>query len=105
MDGSKVRGAVRSRFTPQPKRACARGARRANCCATCSAPRHVARQIQSLYFHVARALQLALRQLLISGFVRRYYLPAAPYGAQAIYSMRRSAVRSVAKRLEMELPE
>jgi hypothetical protein len=62
-------------------------------------------QVEALFFSSTVRANARLRQLFDHGFVRRYYLPAAPYGAQAIYSIGKKAVPLVARRLEVEADE
>jgi len=62
-------------------------------------------QIQALYFGSTVRCNARLRLLFDHGFVSRYYLPAAPFGAQAIYRIGKAAVSLVATRLEMEVDE
>lgn len=49
-------------------------------------------QIQELYFGSVPRCNARLRQLFDHGLVTRYFLPAAPFGAQALYSLGKSAV-------------
>ena len=60
-------------------------------------------QIQSLYFGSVVRSNARLRQLFDHGFVARYYLPAAPFGAQAVYSLGKAALSFIAGKLEMDL--
>jgi hypothetical protein len=62
-------------------------------------------QLEALYFTSTVRCNARLRQLFDYSFVKRYYLPAAPYGAQAIYSIGKNAVPLVARRLEVEADE
>ena len=62
-------------------------------------------QIQTLYFGSLTRCNTRLRRLFDGGFVRRHFLPWAPYGSQAIYSIGASAVTVVASRLEREPDE
>ena len=62
-------------------------------------------QIQALYFHSVVRCNVRLRQLFDHGYVARYYLPAAPFGAQAIYSIGKAAIPLIAKTLEMDMAE
>lgn len=62
-------------------------------------------QIQTLYFGSVVRCNVRLRQLFDHGYVSRYYLPAAPFGAQAIYSVGKAALPLVAEWLEMEMAE
>lgn len=62
-------------------------------------------QIQALYFSSLVRCNARLRLLFDHKFVSRFYPPAAPFGAQAIYSVGRAALPLVARRLELELPE
>ncbi|MBV9864607.1 MAG: replication-relaxation family protein [Abitibacteriaceae bacterium] len=60
-------------------------------------------QLQKLYFSSLGRCNTRLRQLFDHGFVSRYYLPAAPFGAQAIYSIGKAAIPVVAKQVEMDI--
>jgi hypothetical protein len=62
-------------------------------------------QIQFLYFTSLVRCNARLRQLFDHGFVSRYFLPAAPFGAQAVYMLGRQGVPVVARRLDRELDE
>jgi Replication-relaxation len=62
-------------------------------------------QIEALYFGSTPRCNARLRQLFDHGFVSRYYLPAAPFGAQAIYSIGKVAVPVVARSLDIEITE
>lgn len=62
-------------------------------------------QLQALYFSSTVRCNARLRLLFDHGFVRRYYHPAAPYGAQAVYLAGKNAIPIVARRLEMGLAE
>ncbi len=48
-------------------------------------------QLQRLYFTSLVRANARLRLLFDHGFVARYFLPAAPYGAQAVYEVAQSA--------------
>lgn len=97
---------IRSRFKPQP------------CSRLCLEPRdtrlledlflHRAmsrRQLQTLYFGSVQRCKLRLRQLFDHDYVTRHYLSAAPFGAQAIYSVGKAALPLVAQQLELDLAE
>ena len=62
-------------------------------------------QIEALYFTSTPRANARLRQLFDHGFVGRHYLPAAPFGAQAIYSIGKAAVPVVARQLDAETAE
>jgi hypothetical protein len=62
-------------------------------------------QLQALHFSSLVRANARLRQLFDHRFVSRHYPPAAPFGAQAIYSLGRAALPVVARWLELELPE
>ena len=62
-------------------------------------------QLQRLYFTSLVRANARLRLLFDHGFVTRYFLPAAPYGAQAVYSLGKAAVPTVARTLELEEDE
>lgn len=62
-------------------------------------------QIQALYFGSTPRCNARLRQLFDYGYVSRYYLPAAPFGAQAIYSIGKAAIPLVARSLDMGITE
>lgn len=62
-------------------------------------------QIQTLYFSSLVRCNARLRQLFDHRYVARYYSPAAPFGAQAVYTIGKAALPLVARLLEMELPE
>ena len=53
-------------------------------------------QLERLYFSSLVRANARLRLLFDHGFVSRYFLPAAPYGAQAVYSLGKAAVPVVA---------
>lgn len=60
-------------------------------------------QLQALYFHSVVRCNVRLRQLFDYDFVARYYLPAAPFGAQAVYSIGKAALPLVARDLELDM--
>lgn len=62
-------------------------------------------QIEQLYFSSLVRCNARLRLLFDHGFVLRHFPPAAPFGAQAIYSVGKAALPVISRRLEMELPE
>ena len=62
-------------------------------------------QLQRLYFSSLVRANARLRLLFDHGFVERYFLPAAPYGAQAVYTLGKAAVPTVARALELEEDE
>lgn len=96
----------RSRFTPKPSAGLRLEERDERLLGDLYLHRFMARgQLESLYFTSTGRCNARLRQLFDYGFVKRYYLPAAPYGAQAIYSIGKQAVPLVASRLEIEIDE
>jgi len=63
-------------------------------------------QIQRLYFGASVGICNArLRLLFDYQYLSRYYLPTAPFGAQAIYSIGKAAVPLVSARLAMDAAE
>jgi hypothetical protein len=62
-------------------------------------------QIQALYFGSTVRCNVRLRLLFDHKCVSRYYLPFAPFGAQAVYSIGKAAVPLVAARLNMDITE
>jgi len=62
-------------------------------------------QIQALYFSSVVRCNVRLRLLFDHHYVSRYYLPLAPFGAQAIYAIGKAAVPLVAARLNMDITE
>ena len=62
-------------------------------------------QIEALHFYSTVRCNARLRLLFDHGFVLRHFPPSAPFGAQAIYSVGKSALPIVARRSEMELPD
>ena len=62
-------------------------------------------QMEKLYFSSTVRCNARLRLLFDHKFVQRHFPPAAPFGAQAIYSIGKAALPIVARRLEMDLPE
>lgn len=62
-------------------------------------------QIEKLYFSSTVRCNARLRLLFDHKFVLRQFPPAAPFGAQAIYSVGKAALPLIARRLEMDLPE
>ena len=62
-------------------------------------------QIETLYFSSTVRCNARLRLLFDHGFVLRHFPPAAPFGAQAIYSVGKSSLPIIARRLEMELAD
>ena len=100
------KSASRSRFAPQPNAGMRLEERDVKLLSDLFLHRLMSRsQIQTLYFGSTQRCNARLRQLFDHGFVKRFYPPAAPFGAQAIYSIGKNAVSIVAKDLEMELPE
>jgi hypothetical protein len=101
-----TRQAPRSRFTARPAAGLRLEERDERLLCDLYQHRFMARgQLEALYFTSTVRCNARLRQLFDYGFVKRYYLPAAPYGAQAIYSIGRNAVPLVASRLEAEADE
>jgi hypothetical protein len=96
----------RSRFTPKPTAGLRLEERDERLLCDLYLHRFMTRgQLEALYFTSTVRCNARLRQLFDYGFVKRYYLPAAPYGAQAIYSIGKNAVPLVASRLEAEADE
>ena len=62
-------------------------------------------QIEQLYFSSTVRCNARLRLLFDHKFVLRHFPPAAPFGAQAIYSVGKAALLIVSRRLEMDMPE
>ena len=62
-------------------------------------------QIEKLYFSSTVRCNARLRLLFDHKFVLRHFPPAAPFGAQAIYSVGKAALPLVSRRLEMDLLE
>ena len=62
-------------------------------------------QLQRLHFPSLVRANARLRLLFDHRFVARYYPPASPFGTQAVYSLGRAALPTVARRLELDLPE
>ncbi|HEX8237723.1 MAG TPA: replication-relaxation family protein [Abditibacteriaceae bacterium] len=97
---------ARSRFEPQPQAGMRLEERDRKLLTDLFQHRLMSRsQIQTLYFGSPQRCNARLRQLFDFGFVTRYYLPAAPFGAQAIYSIGKSAVPIVAKAVDMPLAD
>jgi hypothetical protein len=96
----------RSRFTPKPTAGLRLEERDEQLLCDLYLHRFMTRgQLETLYFTSTVRCNARLRQLFDYGFVKRYYLPAAPYGAQAIYSIGKNAVPLIASRLEAEADE
>lgn len=96
----------RSRFTPKPTAGLRLEERDEQLLGDLYLHRFMARgQLEALYFTSTVRCNARLRQLFDYGLVRRYYLPSAPYGTQAIYSIGKRAVPLVASRLEAEINE
>lgn len=103
---SAPRRAVRSRFRPDPDGGVRLNERDTELLAALYLHHAMTReQVQELHFGSVRRCNARLRQLFDHGFVSRYYLPAAPYGAQAVYSIGRNAASTVARRLEVDLAD
>lgn len=62
-------------------------------------------QIEKLYFSSTVRCNARLRLLFDHKFVLRHFPPAAPFGAQAIYSVGKAALSIIARRLDKDLPE
>ena len=62
-------------------------------------------QIEKLYFTSMVRCNARLRLLFDHKFVLRHFPPAAPFGAQAIYSVGKVALPIISRRLEIDLPE
>lgn len=102
----KKRQPPRSRFTPKPAVGLRLEERDERLLCDLYQHRFMARgQLESLYFTSTVRCNARLRQLFDYGFVKRYYLPAAPYGAQAIYSIGKNAVPIISSRIEAEADE
>lgn len=96
----------RSRFTPRPQAGLRLEPRDKELLTNLFLHQTMSRgQIQALYFGSTVRCNVRLRQLFDHGFVSRYYLPAAPFGAQAVYSIGKTAVPLVAGELEMDRAE
>jgi len=94
----------RSRFTPQVTAGLQLEARDAQLLGDLFLHRAMSRsQIQALYFSSVGRCNARLRQLFDHGYVTRYYPPAAPFGAQAVYFIGKAALPVVAKQLDMDI--
>ena len=62
-------------------------------------------QIEKLYFTSTVRCNARLRLLFDHKFVLRHFAPAAPFGAQAIYSVGKAALPIVSRRLEKDMTE
>lgn len=103
---TRKRQTPRSRFTPKAAAGLRLEERDERLLCDLYQHRFMARgQLQALYFTSTVRCNARLRQLFDYGFVKRYYLPAAPYGAQAIYSIGKNAVPIISSRLEAEADE
>lgn len=106
MKQPSVRQTARSRFVPKPAAGLRLEERDEQLLCDLYRHRFMARgQLEALYFSSTVRCNARLRQLFDYGYVKRYYLPAAPYGAQAIYSIGKNAVPLVTSRLEVEADE
>ena len=56
-------------------------------------------QLQALYFGSVPRCNARLRQLFDGGFVTRHFLPAAPFGSEAVYALGPAGIPVVAARL------
>lgn len=102
----KATRTVRSRFKPAPSAGMRLEARDRDLLCDLFWQRAMSRsQLQRLYFTSLVRANARLRLLFDHGFVARYFLPAAPYGAQAVYSLGKAAVPTVARALEVEEDE
>jgi hypothetical protein len=100
------RNLPRSRFTPKPTAGLRLEERDEQLLCDLYQHRFMTRgQLETLFFTSTVRCNARLRQLFDYGFVKRYYLPAAPYGAQAIYSVGKNAVPIVASCLEADTDE
>ena len=98
--------AVRSRFKPAPEAGMRLEERDRELLCDLFWQRAMSRgQLQRLYFSSLVRANARLRLLFDHGFVTRYFLPAAPYGAQAVYSLGKAAIPAVARALELEEDE
>lgn len=96
----------RSRFAPEPVAGLRLEARDKELLANLFLHQAMSRgQIQALYFQSVVRCNVRLRQLFDHGYVSRYYLPAAPFGAQATYSIGKAAIPLVARELELDMAE
>jgi hypothetical protein len=97
---------IRSRFQPQPRTGLRLEPRDEELLCDLFLHRAMSRgQIQALYFSSTVRCNVRLRLLFDHGYVSRYYLPFAPFGAQAVYSIGKAAVPLVAARLDMDVAE
>lgn len=104
--GKKAARTVRSRFKPAPASGMRLEERDRELLCDLFWQRAMSRsQLQRLYFSSLVRANARLRLLFDHGFVTRYFLPAAPYGAQAVYSLGKAAVPTVARALELEEDE
>jgi len=62
-------------------------------------------QIEELHFTSTARCNARLRLLFDHRFVERYFPPASPFGAQAVYTAGRAAVPVLSRRLEMDMTE
>lgn len=103
---SRTRRTPRSRFQPQAEAGIRLEPRDEQLLCDLFLNRAMSRsQIQALYFTSLVRCNARLRQLFDHRFVSRSYPPAAPFGAQAIYTVGKVALPLISQRLEMELPE
>ncbi|BDI31464.1 hypothetical protein CCAX7_35150 [Capsulimonas corticalis] len=97
---SDIYGAPRSRFTAKPERGLVLGPRDDSLLLDLFLCRVMSRsQIQSLHFGSVPRCNGRLRQLFDWGYASRYYMPTAPYGAQALYSLGIAGVPRVSRLL------
>lgn len=100
------RAAPRSRFVPQAAQGMRLEERDEQLLCDLFRHRLMSRgQIERRYFSSTVRCNARLRLLFDHKFVVRHYPPAAPFGAQAIYSVGKAALPIVARRLEMDLPD
>jgi hypothetical protein len=96
----------RSRFAPAPRSRIILGARDHEMLLELYHHQAMLRgQIQALYFVSVARCNDRLRQLFDHGYVQRYYHPASPYGAQAIYTLGKSAAPVIAGVLGVDAAE
>ncbi|BDI34170.1 hypothetical protein CCAX7_62210 [Capsulimonas corticalis] len=105
-DGDRVAALPRSRFVASPKRRLALGPRDREMLVDLYHHQAMLRgQIQALYFVSVARCNDRLRQLFDHGYVQRYFHPASPYGAQAIYTVGRNAAPVIAAALGTDAAE
>jgi len=91
----------RSRFRPLPVSGLALGPRDEALLTALFLNRTMTRgQIQALFFSSVPRCNARLRQLYDWGYLSRAYLPTAPFGSQALYSVGKSALPLIARYLD-----